>query len=276
MDEEFLTELKALIPELLKPENLVVKKLNGVPMTAEDLNRNLKEFVKLFQSSSLPRAQSIFESTVESFLTNLVEEEFEFFQSLVGSPRSVQEAENLFSFAKTRALSAFDYKKKMGTRKHFDKFRKVLEVKITSYSLELKAKLQAEISKSSESARKAEEARAEAEKLRKKKEDEEKKAREHAAQLEAEAKQREAEAARKREELRQKELEIQAAIERQRIAEEQKQREISEQQRLEEERRRAEEDRRRREEEERRKTWFKIEAGPHVNVDVPKPKCVLM
>lgn len=276
MDEEFLNEMKILIPELLKPEKLVVKKINGAEMTSETLNENLQKFLLLFQSSKLPQAQSIYESTIESFLMKVIEDKFEFYKTLLGTPKSEDDVKKIEDFAKTRAISAFHYDKKMGTKKDFDKFSEILASKIDNFAVEWRAMSMANILRARDAENRVIEARKEAERIKLKKEEDERKARERIAQLEKEAREREAETARQREELRKKELKIQAEIERQRIAEAQRQRELEEQRRIEEQRRREEEERRRREEEERQKTWFKIEAGKHVNIDVPKPKCEIM
>lgn len=277
MDEDFARELKASITELLKPEKLVVKKVNNVEMTSASLNDYLRDVFNIFKTSKAPKASTIYESTVESFMTKFVEKSFEIFKAKLQSPDDESQLQIFINLARNEALSHFDTTKKMGSQDHVAKFRGNLERKIEAYTIEYRALSMAHIMKLRDEQKKKLDAEKEAAIIRAQREHEENQRLEKIAQLEAEARTRAAEAARKREEIRLKQLEIQKEIERQRIAEEQRQRELAEQSRLEEERRRLEDEaRRQREEDDRRnKILFEVRA-PHVNFDVPKPKCEIM
>lgn len=275
MDEDFFKELKAFIPLLLKPENLVIKKINNIEVTSALLCDYLHQYLTIFQSTKNPQVKSIYEATIETFLAKLVDESFnayitEFVQWK--SPENETEIETVLSTARINSLHGFNIAKKMGTEKHLTTFRDKLKKKIEDHAIEYRGISMANILRTRVEQQRRLEAEKEAERLKLQREEEERKARERTAQLEKETREREAEADRKREELRQHEIAIQKELDRQRVAEEQRQKEIAEQRRIEAERR-AEEERRR--EEERRKILFSIHEGP-IHVDVPKPKCVVM
>lgn len=65
MDEEFKEELIRLIPHILAPENLVVKKINNKDLNSSEMKEYIESYFTLFQSDSLPQAQSIYESTID-------------------------------------------------------------------------------------------------------------------------------------------------------------------------------------------------------------------
>lgn len=279
MDEDFVIELKALITELLKPEKLVVKRVNNVEMTSRSLNDYLQDVLNIFKTSKAPKVSTIHESTVESFMTKLVEKAFEMFKAKLQSPENEAELQTFLNLARNEAFNHFDTTKKMGSQDLVAKFRSNLESKIEVYTIEYRALSMVHIMKLQDERKKKLDAEKEAAMIRAQREHEESQRLARIAALEAEAKTREAEAARKREEIRLKQIEIQKEIERQRVAEEQRQRELAEQRRLEEEQRRLEDEaRRQREEEDRRnKILFEVKT-PLRNFDfnVPKPKCEIM
>lgn len=256
MDEDFLNELKLLIPNLLKAENLTVKKINGIDITGVGANDYFQQYINMFQSSTSLQPQSIFETTVDKFMTSLVIRCFEIYKNNVNNHIAgindegcIQQVNQTGSQA---AFVAFDGERKMGNVDHAAKYREILNTKMQNDSIEWMAVTRARILRVAEEKRIAEEAAREAERLRLQREEEARITRERIAQAEREAQERAAEAARQQEILRQQQIAIQAELERQRLAEEQRQREIAEQQRIEAERA-AEEARRQEEENQRRR-----------------------
>lgn len=277
MDEDFIVELKQFIPELLKPEKLIAKKINNIEVTGGLMNDYFQQYVSMFQSNQSPRAESIYETTIEKFMNNMVESSFDSYKKKLKSPQNENEIQKCWDEARDKTLREFETAKKMGTREHSTKYREILLKKIENHFIEFHAVSVATISKLKEEQNRKLEAERFAERIALAKIEEERKVQAIRDQLAKETRKREEEIVRRKEELRLKELEIQRELERQRVAEEQRQRELAEQRRIEEERQRIEEEeRRRREEQERQnKILFRIRV-PHVNVDVPKPKCLIM
>jgi atlastin len=256
MDEEFLSELKLLISSLLKQENLVTKKINGIEVNGRQANEYFQQFITLFQSNSSVQPQSIYESTIDKFMTALVLRSFQVYKSHVNNSvnhiNNEGDITNVFNASKHAGLVTYDGEKKMGNPEHIQRYRNSLNSQIDNDSIEWKAVSTAKIMRIREEQRRAEEAAREAERLRLHRENEERLARERAEQARREAEARAAEAARQAEILRQQQIAIAAEMERQRLAEEQRQREIAEQQRIEAERA-AEEARRQQEQQHHRR-----------------------
>lgn len=83
MDDEFLSELKLLIPTLLAPANLKIKKINDKNLSASEWNEYVQSYFELFKSNQLPAAQSIYESTIEKQMQALIYRCFEEYKSNV-------------------------------------------------------------------------------------------------------------------------------------------------------------------------------------------------
>lgn len=65
IDIDFRTKLKELVPDLLAPNKLIVKKINGNNLRAHDLAFFLQTYIDVFNSDSLPEPTDIY--TVGSF-----------------------------------------------------------------------------------------------------------------------------------------------------------------------------------------------------------------
>jgi atlastin len=236
MDEEFLVELKATIPKLLKPENLVTKKINNIEMNAQQVNDYFQQYISMFKSGNSVRPQSLYETTIDKFMTAIVLKCFDVYRNQVNGTKNSIGDENginhVYNASKQSAVAVYNADRKMGSNDHVIKYRNILTKKIDDDAVEWKAVALAGILRIREEQRRAAEAAREAERIRLQIIENERIARERIAQLEREAREREAEAARQREVLRQQQLAIQAEQERQRVAEEQRQREIAEQQRI--------------------------------------------
>jgi atlastin len=72
IDSIFVEHLKKLVPRILAPENLVIKKIAGKEVTGESLYWNMKFYLELFKSDLLPSPQSIYEATVTKSLQDMV------------------------------------------------------------------------------------------------------------------------------------------------------------------------------------------------------------
>ena len=59
IDEEFKQYLQEFIPEILAPENLLVKSINGSDVTCMGLVEYFKSYVKIYQGGELPEPKSM-------------------------------------------------------------------------------------------------------------------------------------------------------------------------------------------------------------------------
>lgn len=59
IDKNFIKYVKELVPSLLAPENLIVKKINGQKVRARDLINCLEQYVDIFQGDELPQPETI-------------------------------------------------------------------------------------------------------------------------------------------------------------------------------------------------------------------------
>ena len=134
MDEDFKIELFNLIEYLLKPDKLILKKINGKDLQGSEFLEYILHYFKLFQSDKLPQAQSIYESTVEKQMNNLVEYCVDIYKTTVYMNQDViKNSRQILLFhngSEHKALQMYKNSKKMGNSEHYEKFKLLLEVKI--------------------------------------------------------------------------------------------------------------------------------------------------
>ncbi|TKC42237.1 hypothetical protein EI555_003904 [Monodon monoceros] len=66
IDEEFIKNLKILIPWLLSPESLDIKEINGNKITCRGLVEYFKAYIKIYQGEELPHPKSMLQATAEA------------------------------------------------------------------------------------------------------------------------------------------------------------------------------------------------------------------
>ncbi|CAG9812153.1 unnamed protein product [Chironomus riparius] len=137
MDEDFKDELFSLIEYLLKPERLVLKKINGKDLKGSEFLKYVLQYFKLFQSDKLPKAQSIYESTVEKQMNILIElcinsykETIHFNQEIIININEMDKCIKLLpllhKMSKCQTLLMYNESKKMGSSEHEVKFKGIL------------------------------------------------------------------------------------------------------------------------------------------------------
>ena len=137
MDEDFKIELFNLIEYLLKPDKLILKKINGKDLTSSEFLAYIDQYFKLFQSNLLPEAQSIYETTVEQQLSMLINSCFDNYLKSIQDSESSIISTNYVSIVhqmcKLQCLLLFKDSMKMGNSEHEKKFRKNLESRIENF-----------------------------------------------------------------------------------------------------------------------------------------------
>jgi hypothetical protein len=118
IDKPFVDQLKVLIPSMLAPENLSVKKIAGEEMTGQKLYGHMQFYLQLFQSSKFPTAKSIYESTVAKFLQDLVSNSADMYKNLMVNGTSTVATHSDFDIlhlnSKKKAIVFYDNEKKIG------------------------------------------------------------------------------------------------------------------------------------------------------------------
>jgi hypothetical protein len=118
IDQKFVDQLKILVPSMLAPENLSVKKIAGEEMTGEKLYWHMQFYLKLFQSNKYPKAKSIYESTVTKFLQDLVSNSAALYKELMAngtdSVETYSDLNILHLSCKNKAMDFYNNEKKIG------------------------------------------------------------------------------------------------------------------------------------------------------------------
>jgi len=151
MDEDFRIELFNLIDYLLKPERLVLKKINGKDLKGTEYLEYVLQYFKLFQSDKLPQAQSIYESTVEKQMNILVGLCVDNYKETVYKNQdlitNVTQIPIFHKMSKNQALLLYKDSKKMGNTGHEVRFKIELTKQIEKIFSEWKNRSEKSIKK---------------------------------------------------------------------------------------------------------------------------------
>ncbi|XP_070509052.1 atlastin-like [Chironomus tepperi] len=130
MDEEFKEELQKVIEHLLLPNNVILKKINSKDLKGSEMKEYIDSYFQLFQSDTLPQAQSIYESTIEKQMSILLEKCIDHYKQTIFLSNDLLTEENLHivhEMSKNKTLIMFKEEKKMGNIEHERKFKVKLE-----------------------------------------------------------------------------------------------------------------------------------------------------
>ena len=145
MSPNFKTNLKTLIEELLKPANLVKKRIFGQLVNGKEFGAYTKMFFEQLQSSETPQIITIYDQAIEKQMNNTLDEAMKKFQDgfhVVSFNRTREDFANsldiMYREGKETALNWFVQAKKMGTKEHEEKYKIQLINRIDSISAKLK------------------------------------------------------------------------------------------------------------------------------------------
>ncbi|CRK90025.1 CLUMA_CG003750, isoform A [Clunio marinus] len=161
MDEEFKDELVVIIEKLLKPENLILKKINSKDLKGFEVKEYIQSYFTLFQSDTLPQAQSIYESTIDKQMNILISKCLESYKLNALKNQDLLEENNLHIFhemSKSKTLIMFSEEKKMGNAEHARKYKMKLEAEMEKSYNEWKDRSLKSIQQLKEEKKKTEEA----------------------------------------------------------------------------------------------------------------------
>jgi hypothetical protein len=130
IDNEFMEQLKILVPSMLEPQHLAVKKIAGKEVTGEEFHSFMQSYLKLFSSSDFPSAGSVYESTVTKFLENLVSKCVVMYKELIMNGTSAVETYNDFNnlhlASEKKTIDFYNNEKKIGSNDSIISYRNTL------------------------------------------------------------------------------------------------------------------------------------------------------
>ncbi|CAG4956881.1 unnamed protein product [Colias eurytheme] len=141
---DFKTSLRELVPLMLAPENLLLKKIAGQELKAKDLLFYFKAYMNIFNGDDLPQPKSILAATAEANNLSAVSDARDVYETLmeevVGGNQPYMDPTRLeeqHQRAKNKALHAFHSKRKMGgddlEATYMEKLTKELEENYEQY-----------------------------------------------------------------------------------------------------------------------------------------------
>lgn len=134
MDDEFRDEFFKIVEHLLRKENLIPKKINGDYVIGTEFLQYIMQYFELFQSNRIPKAQSIYESTIEQQMNIIINECFNNYKETIFRNQHYVDSEEMIlivhEMSRNNAILKFVQAKKMGNKDHEFKFRRDLEKQI--------------------------------------------------------------------------------------------------------------------------------------------------
>ncbi|XP_068895871.1 atlastin isoform X2 [Tenebrio molitor] len=134
IDSEFKENLKILVPMLLAPENLVLKRINGQTVKGRDLVQYFKSYMQIYKGNELPEPKSMLVATAEANNLSAVADAKETYVGLMeeicgGNKPYLNTAtmESEHRKVKDKAIHQFQSKRKMGGDEFSEKYKEQLE-----------------------------------------------------------------------------------------------------------------------------------------------------
>lgn len=134
IESEFKIYLKQLIPMLLSPGNLVLKKINGQKIKARELLHYFKSYINMYSGNELPEPKSMLMATAEANNLSAVAESKEIYTSMMeeicgGNKPYLATASLELQHLRIceKALDKFDSRLKMGGAEFSKIYRSKLE-----------------------------------------------------------------------------------------------------------------------------------------------------
>jgi len=130
IDDDFRKELFMIISKILHSDGLITKKINGTAVTCADLKSYIEAYHTAFQSAEIPETATIYELTVDRYMTLLIEQSVDKYKEIFFGNADIvtrQSIEIVHNNGLTAALETFDNKTKMGNSEHADKSRRKLK-----------------------------------------------------------------------------------------------------------------------------------------------------
>jgi atlastin len=130
IDSNFIKQLKILVPLLLHPSNLIVKKIGDQEITGHHLIGCITEYFKMFSGTELPEPRSLVVTTAELNNVSAMRDAQKSYESLMEQllhdPKFIKNLKEKHNEYIKIVLNIFDDTKKMGGREHSKPYRENL------------------------------------------------------------------------------------------------------------------------------------------------------
>lgn len=133
ISNKFKDELVILIENLLGPENLEPKKINGKHMTSFEIKVFMKECFEAIQSGDIIQMESVYESAIRNQMNTLLNKCVEHYNESLPKIENISLTDNFQTYhdkAESKSLEMFRTEKKMGESEHENKYRESLGNKL--------------------------------------------------------------------------------------------------------------------------------------------------
>ena len=134
MSEDFRSQIIQLIENVLRPENLVVKKFAENDLKGQEFYEYIEDYFNLFQSDNLPQAQTIYQSAIEKYMKMIIDQCLARYKEVVYSNHdAITHADQipiLHKLGKDQAFIEYEDSKKMGDLLLQEKYRNTLDKQI--------------------------------------------------------------------------------------------------------------------------------------------------
>ncbi|CAG9763960.1 unnamed protein product [Ceutorhynchus assimilis] len=140
IDQEFKDNLKVLVPMILSPENLVLKKINGEKVKVCDFVQYCKSYMQIYEGNELPEPKSMLVATAEAnnlaAMADAKDVYVQLMEDVCGGAKPYLKTETMdveHKRVKDKAIEQFEKKKKMGG----DEFSAVYKEQLEKVTLDL-------------------------------------------------------------------------------------------------------------------------------------------
>ncbi|XP_070501427.1 atlastin-1-like [Chironomus tepperi] len=133
MDDKFKEELKNAIEYLLMPERMTIKKINAQQLTVKDIKVYIEKYLKLFQSGDIPDTLTLYQSMIESNMSNLIKKCIDKYQTGINNDVDLTNEDRIqiiHNKWKIMAMKMYDDETKMGNKSQEMSYRAELEHKL--------------------------------------------------------------------------------------------------------------------------------------------------
>lgn len=134
IESDFRTQLAELVPLVLSPKNLVVKRIGGNKVKAKELLHYFKAYTAIYKGNELPEPKSMLEATAEANNLSAVAGAKDLYstamEEICGGNKpfmSTARIEAEHDRVKEKALALFQSRRKMGGDDFSTRYRDTLE-----------------------------------------------------------------------------------------------------------------------------------------------------
>ena len=133
LEEDFVEQLRDLVTFLLAPQNLILKNINKDDVTSKEFFNYIQGYSLLYRSGDLPEPASLFETTINNFILNLITKKMAAYHNKIQSKKSslmeFKEIGELHIESKNMAMMDSSVSK-IGNPEHEADFQKRLDEQI--------------------------------------------------------------------------------------------------------------------------------------------------